>query len=106
MTRRGTNISLASVDHVKEKSCILFVEFAVPYFIDDQTGRPHKAIQAGRFFAIPSGIGKPVTKLRHLDKVCFQSVLAALIPVCLGKMSLSGPWRTYESQILVGMYGI
>lgn len=60
-----------SVNQVKEKACILLVKGTVANLVNNQAGRPNKAIQTGVGLAGAPGSGKTVTQLRSLNEVGF-----------------------------------
>ena len=72
------------VNQVKEETGILLVKGTVANLFNNQTGRPHKAIQTGIGLAGASCSRKPVSQLRGLNEVSFQPVLAAGIAKGLG----------------------
>ena len=74
-----TFLVVPSVNEVKEQPGILLVELAAAHFVNNEAGRPHQTIEDGCFLAGPSGSGKLVAQLRHLNETGFHAPLAALI---------------------------
>lgn len=93
------------VNQIKEQAGILLAKFTVPYLVNNQTGRTHKAIQYGCFLSCTPGSGELVPQLGHLNEVSFNASLAALITECLCQMGLAGSRRANECKVSVSIDG-
>ena len=92
------------VDQIKEKPCVFLVELAMAHFIDDQAGVAYQSVDDGGFLAGPSGRCELITQLGHLDEVCFESVLAALIAESLCQMRFPCAGRADKRDVPVSVY--
>ena len=93
------------VDQIEEQPCVLLVELAVAYLINNETGGPHKAVQDRCLFTGPAGGGELVPQLGHLNEIGLDAPLTAFIPEGLSQMGLAGSGRANEGQIPAGIDG-
>lgn len=79
VARKGPILVVAAVHHVEERARALLVELAMPGLADDQAGRANEGCQCACLLAQPSCVYEFVPKFGHLDEICLQAVLAALV---------------------------
>lgn len=96
---------VAAVNQVEEKAGVLLVEFAVPDLVNDEAGRTDEAGEHGGRLLRPPGGGELVSKLRRLDEIGLQAVLAAFVAESLSQVRFARSGRANESQVPVGVDG-
>ena len=77
----------------------------MPDLVNDEAGRTDEAGEHGSCLLRPPGGGELVSKLRRLDEIGLQAVLAAFVAESLGKVRFARSGRANESQVPVGVDG-